>query len=122
MTRPALLAAFKKSSQFIDLATCQVVPRARAIATDVFSEFGLAHYELDVLTKWALMSEAIQYVKTADGSPGTLKIAIKRPSGQVDQGWAVGSGRSEAELDRIIETQRRLTGDIERLRAVAVRI
>src|SRR5260370_16798589 len=53
--------------------------RASNIArwTDLLSRVRWAHYELGVLTKWALMSEAIQYVTTAERSPSTFKTFLR---------------------------------------------
>src|SRR5258708_350719 len=49
--------------------------RASNIAgwTDLLARVRWALYELGVLTKWALMSELMQYLTTAEGSPSTLK-------------------------------------------------
>jgi len=122
LPRAALLAALKNAARFLDLATCQVVPRCRELATTRFAEFNMASYEVDVLTKWALLRENVDYVTVPDGSPDRLKIAIRHSTGQVDQGWAVGAGRTEDVLERIIESQLQLVSEVHELRNAAVQI
>ena len=120
--RATLLAAIKTGARFLDLPTCQVVPQSRAFAAERFAEFNLPDYEINILTKWALTRDLVEYVTVPDGSADRLKIAIRHPSGQVDQGWTVGAGRTKETLDRIIEVQRQMAQDIQEQRAAAVQI
>jgi len=122
VSRAVLLEALKSAARFLDLATCQVVPRSRALAAERFAEFSLADHEVDNLTKWALMRDQPEYVVVTDGSPDRLKIVVRRASGVVDQAWSVGAGRTREILGRIAEVQRRFAGDVQDIRDAAVQI
>lgn len=120
--RQALLAALKRSARFLDLAACQIVPQTRALAAERFGEFNLSSNDVDILTKWTLMREQVDYIVVPEGSSDGLKIAVRRATGQVDQAWTVGYGRQREELGRIIEVQNGLVSDVKQLMAAAVQI
>lgn len=122
MSRAAVLAGLREGARFVDLQTCQVVPRCRALAAERFAAFDLPHYEIDILTKWALRRDPIEYVTVPDGSPDRLKIAVRHPSGQIDQAWTVGAGRTKEVLGHIIEGQHQLVSEVQELREAAVQI
>ena len=54
VSRRALLAALKNVAGFLDLATCQVVPRCRALAAERFAKFNLSDHEIRLTPQLAL--------------------------------------------------------------------
>jgi hypothetical protein len=123
VSRADLRAGFKNGAGYLDVAGCQVVPQARLLVVERFSDFHLPKHELDNLTKWALRRDPIEYVAVPDGSPDRLKLAIRQQgSTAVDQGWCVTADGTQATLDRIREVQQQVVRDITEQRAAAIQI
>lgn len=113
-----LLAAIKKGTHY-DLVQCQVVPQARRLVAERLDEFGLPERELDILSRWVLLQDPLEYVLVPDGAPD--RIAIRR-NGQIDSGWVVATGKPREELERICDIQNEIAAAVSRLRAEAVRV
>jgi hypothetical protein len=116
--RASLLAGLKHGASGLDLATCQAVPRARSFATEQFAELNLIPSDIDRLVEWGLLNEPVEYITMPEEAPD--RVAIRRASGTVDQGWCVGVGLPQHTLARICELQRQLVEEVEAVRATAI--
>jgi hypothetical protein len=122
VSRAALFAAFRQSvdGRGLDLVSCQAAPLARFLLVERLAELDLPAVDIDRLVEWALLREPVEYIAIPEEAPD--RVAIRRATGAVDQGWFVGVGRPEVTLTRICEIQREIAQDVARRRDAAVRI
>lgn len=114
----SILASLRAAASGLDLSLCQIVPAIRSLVAQRFAEFDLPEHELDFLAKWAMLPDAMEIV--VQSSNGQERLALKRSTGQIDAGWAVGLGQPHETLSRLREIEQAVIEQIPAMRTAAV--